>query len=81
MYGLDDIGKIQIVLEYVYVNQIYYQRIYWVSTATYSNSLDDEISANCAESESKRYSIGEFDRFYMGAHAVVSLVRELVIDY
>src|SRR5947199_3973809 len=34
LYGLGGIGKTQTALEYVYMNQIYYQRIYWVSAAT-----------------------------------------------
>ena len=34
LYGLGGIGKTQTALEYLYVNQICYQRIYWVSAAT-----------------------------------------------
>ena len=34
LYGLGGIGKTQIALEYVYANQVHYQRIYWVSAAT-----------------------------------------------
>ena len=34
LYGLGGIGKTQTALEYLYVNQNYYERIYWVSAAT-----------------------------------------------
>ena len=34
LYGLGEIGKRQTVLEYLYVNQTYYEHVYWVSTAT-----------------------------------------------
>src|SRR5215472_19363711 len=36
LYGLGGIGKTQIALEYVYLKQTYYERIYWVSADTQS---------------------------------------------
>src|SRR5579864_7059544 len=38
LYGMDGIGKTQTVIEYIYTNRDFYERIYWI-TAIDQNSL------------------------------------------
>ena len=41
LYGLGGVGKTQLALEYVYMHQANYERIYWISAATEAKLLSE----------------------------------------
>ena len=41
LYGLGGVGKTQLALEYVYMHQTNYERIYWISAATEAKLLSE----------------------------------------